>query len=265
MKSYGFGKRRSVLAGRSSLRYQKGEFMMELKGKVIVFDGDSICHGGRTDVNGDNAGWAARVGNAFGMEWYNYSRGGATITGDMYQESTGLARHWICRFIDEIHEKHPTLDYLILEGGTNDSDLIGIGSKKLGTMDPADYSGNYDDTTFIGGLESLFYKAINYYPTAKIGFIIAQKMGLPEVGYGPEFCRRYYFLKAIEVCKKWGIPYIDLWERSPLNPKLKCYYDPELTIEENIAEGKAYKDGQHLTDVGYDIVSGGIASFILSL
>lgn len=239
--------------------------MSELEGKIIVFDGDSICHGGRTAVNGDNAGWAARVGNALKMEWYNYSVGGATITGDMYQESTGLARHWISRYIDRIHELHEKIDYLIFEGGTNDADLIGVDSPKLGSFDPADFSGNYDDTTFIGGLETLFYKAMNYYPDARIGYIVAQKMGPTDCGYGPEFHRRFYFLKAIEVCKKWGVPYIDLWERSTLNPSLKCYYDPELTKEENISAGKAYSDGQHLTAHGYDMISSAIADFIRSL
>ena len=239
--------------------------MLDLKGKVIVFDGDSICHGGRTGVNGDNAGWAARVGKALSMEWYNYSVGGGTITGDMYQESTGLARHWICRNIDKIHELHDKVDYLIFEGGTNDSDLLGIGSEKFGSFDPRDFSGNYDDTTFTGALEMLFYKAISYYPSARIGYIVAQKMGTPECGYGAEFHRRYYFLRAIEICKKWGVPYLDLWERSTLNPSLRCYYDPNLTNEENIAAGKAYKDGQHLTDAGYDMISPAIADFVRSL
>lgn len=239
--------------------------MSEFEGKVIVFDGDSICHAGRAGVNGDNAGWAARVGNALKMEWYNYAVGGGTVTGDMYQESTGKARHWICRYIDDIHQLHDKVDYLILEGGTNDSDLLGIGSDKFGTFDPADYSGNYDDTTFTGALETLFYKAINYYPNAKIGYIVAQKMGTPKCGFGPEFHRRYYFLRAIDICKKWGVPYLDLWERSTLNPKLKCYYDPDLSIEENEAAGKAYKDGQHLTDAGYDLISPAICAFVRSL
>ena len=239
--------------------------MIELCGKKIVFDGDSICHGNRTGVNGDNAGWAGRIGNAFGMEWYNYSIGGGTITAEMYQESTGKARHWVSRYIDTIHEKHPTLDYIIFEGGTNDADLLGIGSDKFGAFDPADYSGNYDDTTFTGGLESLFFKALSYYPTARIGYIVAQKMGTPKCGYGAEFERRYYFLRAIEVCKKWGVPYLDLWERSPLNPSLKCYFDPALTKEENIAAGKAYADGQHLTELGCDMLSPAIAAFIKSL
>lgn len=237
---------------------------MDLKGKIIVFDGDSICHGGSQNPP-ELRGWAARIGNGCGMEWYNLGVGGGTITAEVYVESTGQKRHWICRNIDLIHERHPNLDYLILEGGTNDSDLLGIESPRFGTYDPADFSGNYDDTTFTGALESLFYKALSYYPNAKIGYIVAQKMGTPKIGYGANYHRRYYFLRAIEICKKWGVPYVDLWESTPLNPNLKCYYDAELGNEGNISAGKAYVDGQHLTDVGYDLVSGKIASFIESL
>ena len=236
----------------------------ELCGKTIVFDGDSICHGGSRYAERER-GWAARVGNSLEMDWYNYARGGGTVTAEMYAESTGVARHWVSRYIDVIHENHPTLDYLILEGGTNDADLLGVGSQRFGSFDPADYTGNYDDKTFLGALETLFYKAINYYPEAKIGFIIAQKMGRSKVGFGKENNRRFYFLSIIEVCKKWGIPYIDLWESSPLNPLLPCYYDPSLDIEGNIAAGKAYIDGQHLSAKGYDIVSPAISAWIRSL
>ena len=239
--------------------------MAELFGKTIVFDGDSICDGSRTAVNGERVAWAGIIGCDYGMDWYNYSRGGATVTAEMYQESTGIARHWLSRFIDTIKERHESLDYLILEGGTNDSDLIGVESPKFGSFDLGDYSGNYDDTTFTGALETLFYKATSYYPGAKIGYIVAQKMGPHEGSYGPDYHRRAYFLRAIEVCKKWGIPYLDLWERSPLNPSLRCYWDPSMNKEENIAAGKAYFDGQHLTPHGYEMISGAIAEFIKSL
>ncbi len=199
------------------------------------------------------------------MEWYNYGIGGGTVTAELYVGEEKKPRHWISRNIDVIHEKHPTLDYLILEGGTNDADLLGIGSPKLGELDAADFSGSYDDTTFTGALESLFYKAITYYPTAKIGFIIAQKMGVSKIGYGADNKRRFYFLRAIEVCKKWGIHYIDLWESSPLNPALKCYFDPELTAEGNLAAGKAYEDGQHPNDTGFDIISPAIGAWMMTL
>ena len=132
-------------------------------------------------------------------------------------------------------------------------------------MNPADYTGKYDDTTFTGALESLFFKATQYYPTAKIGFVIAHKMGRGSADFGDNNNRRLFFNRAIEVCKKWGIPYIDLWDGSPLNPKLKCYYDATLDVDANRKEGKAYTDGQHLTSTGYNIIGSKIEAFMRSL
>lgn len=234
-----------------------------LYGKTIVFEGDSICHATSETNESTNRGWAYRVGEKNGMNWFNYGISGGTITAEMY--ANGNPRHWVSRSIDRIKEKHESVDYLIYEGGTNDADLLDIGSEKFGHLDPADFSGNYDDSTFTGALESLFYKSINYYPTAKIGFIVAQKMGRPKCGYGSVYKRRYYFERAIEVCKKWGVSYIDLWEKSTINPSLKCHYDPDLSVEENIKAGKPVMDGQHLTAVGYDMISSAIEEWIRSL
>ena len=236
----------------------------KLYGKKIIFDGDSICWATSETVATQNRGWAYRVGAKNSMEWYNYARDGATVTAEMYSEKTG-ARHWVSRSIDAIHEKHPTLDYLIFEGGTNDADLLGWEEEKLGSFDIADFSGNYDDTTFTGALESLLYKAIIYYPHAKIGYIVAHRMGIRPNGYGEKNLRRHYFLRAIDVCKKWGVPYLDLWEKSPLNPMLPVYYNRELNASENRAQGYAIIDGQHLSGVGYDMVSPMIEEWIKSL
>ncbi len=230
--------------------------------KTVVFDGDSICKG--DDLKAQYP-WATLIGEKNQMNWKNYSVGGGTVTAEVYVRSTGVARHWISRNIDKIHSDFDKLDYLILEGGTNDADLLIDKPERFGEFSLSDYSGNYDDSTFTGALELLFYKATSYYPTARIGFIVAQKMGCPACGYGSEYKRRKFFLRAIEVCKKWGIPYLDLWESSPLNPSLKAYYDPELTLEENEAAGKCYKDGQHLTAIGYSMITPRIEAFMNSL
>ncbi len=237
----------------------------DLYGKTIIFDGDSICHATSETEKTVNRGWAYRIGEKNGMRWYNYGISGGTVTAEVYVESSGAPRHWVSRCIDSISDKHESVDYLIFEGGTNDADLLDIGSDRFGTLDPADFGGKYDDFTFTGALESLFFKAISRYPTAKLGFIVAHKMGRPKCGYGREYKRRYYFERAIEVCKKWGVPYLDLWESSIINPSLRCHYDPELSNEENISAGKPLVDGQHLTAVGYDMISPMIESFIRSL
>ena len=234
-----------------------------LKGKVIIFDGDSICHA-TSECSETNRGWASRVGERFEMKWHNLGISGGTVTAEMFYEG-GWPRHWVSRNIDKIREEFPVVDYLIFEGGTNDSDLLGKDSERFGSLDPADFSGNYDDSTYTGALEMLFFKAMSYYPYAKIGYIVTPKMGIYSYGYGPECRRRLYFLRAIEVCKKWGVPYIDLWETAQINPALKCYYDPDLDREANTAAKKAYTDGQHLTALGYDMISNSIGEWIKGL
>ena len=243
----------------------KNKMENHLLGKKIIFDGDSICHATSETTESTNRGWAYRVGRDYGMEWINVGISGGTVTAEMYYGPNNYPRHWVSRSIDKIHDSYPELDYLIFEGGTNDADLLDIGSERFGEIDPADFSGNYDDSTFTGAMESLFYKAMNYYPHAKIGYIVAPKMGRPAIGYGENYKRLHYFLRAIEVCKKWGVPYIDLWESSPINPSLNCYYDPGLDGNGNAEAGKAYTDGQHLTKTGYDMVSGAIGRWIFSL
>lgn len=231
--------------------------------KIIVFDGDSMCQASSEAKGTKERGWAYRIGTKNQMNWHNFGIGGGTITAEVYSLVTGKPKHWVCRNIDNIHNEVPELDYLILEGGTNDADLLRDNPERFGEIIPEDYSGQYDDTTFCGAVETLFFKALNYYPNAKIGFIIAPKMGVDddnEIHY-----RRVFFLTIIEICKKWGVPYIDLWECCPINPKLKVYYDDSLSLEENVAAGKAYVDGQHLSKVGYDIITPKIDAWIKTL
>ncbi len=233
-----------------------------LHGKIAVFDGDSISQGA---PEREQHPWATLIGDKNEMTWRNYSRGGGTITAEVYVESTGDPRHWVSRTIDWINNDFEKIDYLILEGGTNDADLLNDHPERFGEYSLSDYSGNYDDTTFTGALETLFYKATKYFPTAKIGYIVAQKMGRPDIGYGADYKRRKFFLRAIEICKKWGIPYLDLWDGCPLNPSLAAYYNPGLTIEENEAQGYCYIDGQHLTTTGYSVITPKIEAFMQSL
>ncbi len=235
----------------------------KLFGKIAVFDGDSISEGYPPE---GQYPWAALIGNKNEMHWKNYAVGGGTVTSEVYK-SDGTARHWISRSIDNIKKEFYTLDYLVIDGGTNDADLLIDNPERFGEFSPYDYSGSYDDSTFTGALETLFFKAISYYPKAKICYIVAQKMReMKEVD-----CERYYrerrryFVRAIEICKKWGVPYLDLWESCPLNPFLSVHYNPNITPKENEEQGYLYKDGQHLTTHGYGIVTPIIESFMKSL
>lgn len=235
-----------------------------LRGKIAVFDGDSICAAG-TDKPDLLGAYAGRIGATNGMTTHNYAVGGGTITAELYT-SSGVARHWVSRNIDTIHANHSTLDYLILEGGTNDADLIGditgdTMPTKFGTYSEDDYSGDYDDTTYCGAVEMLFFKALSYYPGANIGVVIPMQMGYNT---NASKNRRAYFDVLVKLCRKWAIPYIDLWRTSQMNANLPVYYNSALSVEENTAQ-KYYQDGQHPTSKGYAMLSAKIEAWMSTM
>ena len=235
-----------------------------LADKIAVFDGDSICAAG-TDKPDLLGAYAGRIGSNNGMTVHNYAVGGGTITAEQYS-SSGVARHWVSRSIDAIYAAHPTLDFLILEGGTNDADIIGDITSgdtpaKFGAYDVDDYSGSYDDTTFCGAVETLFFKALSYYPGTKIGVVIPMQMGNSK---SASRNRRAYFDVLIELCRKWAIPYLDLWRTSQMNANLTVYYDPSLSVAENTAQ-KYYQDGQHPTSKGYDLLAPRIEAWLRTM
>lgn len=219
-----------------------------LYGKTAIFDGDSI--GAGTSALDGLSGWAGRIGSANKMNWRNYATNGGTI-------ASVEGQYCIGGNIDTILANYPKLDYLILEGGTNDTDFLG--EDGLGTFSPDDMSGNYDASTFSGALETLLYKAVTYFPYAKIGYIVPHKMGEST------HKRRTYFLRAIELCKKWGVPYIDLWTCSHLDRRISAHCDLSLTAQEAINAGKLYVDGQHLSPKGYEVITPKIEAWMKTL
>lgn len=229
----------------------------KLNGKTILYDGDSICYGQGDIVKG--YGYAQRVGSESNMRWKNFAASGATIT-----PIAGVT-HVLSTYIDTIFATFTETDYLILEGGTNDADRLGAGG--LGIVSD-DYSGTYDTTTFSGALETLFYKALSYYPTAKIGYIVAPKMGTWDSGSSSMILpsiRKQFFDRAVEICEKWGVSYLNLWDNFTMNPCLLSYYDHSKTAQQNYDDGLMYADGQHPNGHGYDYMYPIIASWINSL
>lgn len=242
-----------------------GESTNSLYKKTLVCDGDSIC-AAALDKPYDGRGWFGRIKNSYSMSGKNYAVGGGTITAELYFEN-GSKRHWVSTSIDTIKEAYPDIDYLILEGGTNDADLIGRFNNdtqpaRFGTWSETDFSGNYDNTTFCGALDSLFYKAVTYYPTAKIGFIVSMEMGTNNTTIAN---RRRYFDEAIKIAAKWHIPVLDLWKEIHADARLTAYYDSTMTQAENVSAKKFYNDGQHPTSYGYDLMQNRIDSWVQSL
>lgn len=225
--------------------------------KVIIWNGDSICAG-----NSKTGNWATRIAQKNNMQFKNYAIGGGTVAEKLPLTKSDEKRHSVSETVEKMYADFPDADYIIFEGGTNDADLLR--SSKLGNFDPSDYSGEYDRTTFCGALESVFFRAVQLWKGKKIGYIVAQKMGDPLPAKYEN--RRVYFDKAVEICLKWGIPYIDLWNGCYLNPHLPSMYDPTKSPDQNREENTGfYIDGQHLTARGYDFTSDIIDSWLKTL
>ena len=218
-----------------------------LCGKTAVFLGDSICAG--TTVAEDsgyyNYGWGGIIGEANLMNWKNYGMNGGTVTGLAAVAET----RWLTSQADKAITEYPNADYVIFEGGCNDADQMQ--DDGLGVIS-SDYA-TFDTTTFSGAFEALVLKLVTAFPYSKIGYIIPQKMYEGKADYtATNHIHRKYFDRAVEICEKWGIPVIDLWKGSSLNPKLS---NAELF----------YTDGQHLTLAGYQKLAPMIESWMRNM
>lgn len=214
-----------------------------LKGKSILFVGDSITeaicevYNARTRYT---AGWPGRIGWANGMRWINVGISGATVSSIWGTFNT--TRNQL-----EWHKDMP-FDILITHGGINDA----MGKCPAGTVAPGkaeDYNPAAEDfSTFAGSLEYFFWKAKKEHPAAKIGYIInfkVVKSGWSDWAKMPEYLP---LMKA--VCRKWGIPYLNLWENESVTAQLR----PETRT--------ALGDHLHPNYLGYNILYPYIEQFV---
>ena len=231
-----------------------------LSGKTAVFLGDSICAGTTTLESAAEYGygWGGLIGEANKMRWKNFGRNGGTIAPISSVEEA----RWVPTQVDLALAQYPDADYVIFEGGCNDADTLG--ENNLGTFSVSGYA-PIDTSTFTGAFEVLVLKILNSFPNAKIGYIVAQKMGVSDDYSSANNHYRKFFDRAVEICQKWGIPVIDLWNETPLNPKLAIHYDNSLTADQANENGKCYTDGQHLTLTGYKKLQNPIEEFMRKL
>lgn len=214
----------------------------KLQGKSVIFTGDSIC-AGASDSAG-NSGYASRIGKKNSMIWQNLAvSGGTIIDKDLVSSS----------FTISDTNFGSGADYIILEGGTNDADRIGSILETplpalFGSYDETDYVTAFDNQTFCSAVEKLLQTVVSSFPSARVGFIIAPKMGVVSTGYTKETNnRRAYFETIIKICHKWGVPVLNLWDECTMNPKIASHYTS--------GQDYLYADGQHPTANGYELMT----------
>lgn len=149
--------------------------------------------------------------NNHGIGGINYGVGGYTLA-----RFDGSERGSILNKIDNAL-KTVSPDIILLEGGCNDYSL----EVPLGAMtDYLDFSGNYDETTYLGALETALYKLKNNYPDALIIWIYVHKHSR-TANATANF--QVMHDESLEVCEKWGIPVVDIYSEGNMNTRLQYH------------------------------------------
>lgn len=127
---------------------------MKLKGKKVVFLGDSITAGsGASCVEN---GYVSVFGKISGADVRNYGIGGTRIA---RQKQPSCEPTHDLDFVQRVDDMDEDADIVAVFGGTND---YGHGDAPLGTFESRDVY------TFYGAMHTLCQKLINKYPKAVI-------------------------------------------------------------------------------------------------
>lgn len=159
------------------------------KGKTIVVFGDSIL-----------AGWGWKEGTGIiqplkekytDAVWINKAESGANMAVTSSPAHTPI--------VNQITSYTGAANAIILDGGVNDKNNgISIGS--IATA----YDATYDISTFCGALESALQHIMDTYPLAVKLYIIPHSFA-KDNSYVDSI-----YSKAIEICDKWNMPYLDM-------------------------------------------------------
>ena len=214
-----------------------------LDGKSALFVGDSITNAVK-DPDRPYYGWAGRIGIANNMDWKNAGISSATI-------STALASSYPENRVVNQLEQGREYDYVILHGGMNDS----IAMTEIGEMTDSYNLEDFDISTFSGAMDELIYTAKQKYPNAIIGYIV--NYATPNSTWGGYSSNnKAYFDRAKEICEKWDIPYIDLYDGGIEEDSVYKSYSYDIL---EVTSGKNMYDGLsteiHIGSKGYDIIS----------
>ena len=240
-----------------------------LEGKSALFIGDSIAAGWRDAVNGDftNAGsWAKRIGDTYGVEDTLGAIAGYTFSDIRKNEQAGTDK----RIVSELEKyKNNTYDYVILQGGFNDA--MGTNSERtkesaapIGTM-AADFAlSSFDKSTYAGGLEETLYYIRQYFPQARVGYIITYSTPLSTYGgyTAEEDYMRAQYAMGKQICDKWGVSYLDLYDGTTADGKS---YSKDILKTSTATYFPGGNDCIHLNSAGYDAIYPYIAQWMATI
>ncbi|MBR6563014.1 MAG: SGNH/GDSL hydrolase family protein [Clostridia bacterium] len=202
----------------------------QLYKKCVLFAGDSICEASN-EWGSATVGWAGRIMQWNAMRGFNVGKSGASI-------STVRGANTVISQLQRQQKNALEFDFVIMHGGVNDA----WDSAPVGVMTEG-FDERFDTTTFAGGLEATFKYAKETFVNAKYGYIINFRQPL-ATKYGRLSDMSEYVEVAKQICDKWGIDYLDLYNDENLNQNLLKTHTM-----------KYLPDTIHPNTAGYDIIS----------
>ena len=183
--------------------------------RLLVF-GDSIMYG---SGNGGR-GVGEYLSEHLGMTFEKYAVGGARVG---YRQG----KSWLVEQVATAIQNGEQADYIVFDGFTNDCN-ISEGSTlpdvPLGEVSEG-YSG-FDifkadkGMSFSRCFEEVVCALMTHFSRAKILFVRPHNMGRRD-----DRLQRLYGERALELCRKWGVPYVDLYSESGLNTFIPVHRD----------------------------------------
>lgn len=207
---------------------------MELKGKKIVFLGDSITQGCGT--SGEEHIYWSVIGKQTGAQVFGYGISGTRIAPQRVVTAENPRDRY---FASRVEQMEPDADIVVIFGGTND---FGHGDAAFGKLT------DRTDDTFCGACHLLIQKVMERYPQAKIVLMTPMHRLSEDETYYNEFGVRRagnlerYVNAMKDIAGYYGIATVDLFHNCPIQPKV------------DQLRQKYMPDGLHPNDAGHLLI-----------
>lgn len=217
---------------------------MDLRGKKIIFLGDSITEG--FGASATDKRYTDLVAQRTGAIVYNHGVGGTRIAKQKVPSNDPI---WDRDFCTRAKDMEKDADIIVVFGGTND---YGHGDAEIGKR------GDRTNDTFYGALHTLYTYLSETYPKAKKVIMTPLHRIGEESAFGEHGEREMAPLKTYveiirEVAEYYSYPVLDMFKNAGIQPNIPVIKEA-FTV-----------DGLHPNDAGYEIIADCVISFLKSL
>ncbi len=213
---------------------------MNFQGKTLVVFGDSIAYGS----GNDGIGVGEYLEKDLGFSVLKYAVGGARV-------GCKADKNWLVNQVKKAIEDGISPDYIVFDGFTNDCNIsegatgpdVPLGEISCG-YEGFELDNLTEKDSFSRCFESILCAMMKAFPRAKLLFFRPHNMGRRD-----DKLQRIYGERALEICRKWGVAYVDLYSESGLNTFLPEHRD--LFTCDSYGWGRG--DCTHPNALGYEL------------